>query len=168
EAAVSGVSPSEDREKSVSISYDMFREPSQEEEVESRAENTQSCSFEFQVAEAPPTFLRLISDYSTFVGASACFQCLVTGSPQPSVQWYKDGKLLEGDRYYMREEEGGSHSLTIENLMQSMQDEGKYTCTASNMYGEAMCSAHLCVQQRTQGGEGVPSSLKTVHILTLT
>ncbi|XP_072197930.1 uncharacterized protein [Excalfactoria chinensis] len=119
----------------------MASKPSQEEEVESRAEDTESCSFEFHVAEAPPKFLRLISDYSTFVGASACFQCLVTGSPQPSVQWYKDGKLLEGDRYYMREEDGGSHSLTIDNLIQS--DSGLYKCIAINKAGASETCALL-------------------------
>ncbi|XP_009582128.1 PREDICTED: titin-like [Fulmarus glacialis] len=118
-------------EKCVNISFDVFAEPSQEERVEFRAEDSESCSFEFQVADAPPKFLRLISDYSTFVGASACFQCLVTGSPHPSVRWYKDGVLLEGDRYCVQEEQRGSHSLTIENLMQS--DSGQYKYIASSL-----------------------------------
>ncbi|XP_009698091.1 PREDICTED: muscle M-line assembly protein unc-89-like [Cariama cristata] len=126
-------------EKCVNIS--LFAEPSQEERVEFRAEDSESCSFEFQVTEAPPRFLRLISDYSTFVGASACFQCLVTGSPHPSVCWYKDGVLLEGDRYCVQEEEGGSHSLTIENLMQS--DSGQYKCIATNRAGTAETCAVL-------------------------
>ncbi|XP_075009984.1 uncharacterized protein LOC142083839 [Calonectris borealis] len=109
--------------------------PSQEERVEFRAEDSESCSFEFQVADAPPKFLRLISDYSTFVGASACFQCLVTGSPHPSIRWYKDGVLLEGDRYCVQEKQRGCHSLTIENLMQS--DSGQYKCIATNRAGTA-------------------------------
>ncbi|NXG04874.1 TITIN protein, partial [Sakesphorus luctuosus] len=86
-----------------------------------------------EVTEAPPRFVRLISDYSTFVGASACFQCLVTGSPHPSVCWYKDGVLLEGDRYCLQEEQDGFCSLTIENLMQS--DGGQYKCIAVNRAG---------------------------------
>nr|XP_009929010.1 PREDICTED: titin [Haliaeetus albicilla] len=89
-------------EKHVNISFDVFAEPSQKEQVEFRAEDSESCSFEFQVTEAPPEFLRLISDCSTFVGASAYFQCLVTGSPHPSVRWYKDGVLLEGDSQSLR------------------------------------------------------------------
>ncbi|RLW00978.1 hypothetical protein DV515_00008306 [Chloebia gouldiae] len=128
-------------EKHVNISFDVFAEPSEEERVEFRAEDSESCSFEFQVTEAPPRFVRLISDYSTFVGASACFQCLVTGSPSPSVHWYKDGVLLEGDRYCAQEEQNGLHSLTIENLMQS--DSGQYKCIATNKAGTAETCAVL-------------------------
>lgn len=128
-------------EKRVNISFDMFAEPSKEEGVEFRAEDSESCSFEFQVTEAPPRFVRLISDYSTFVGASACFQCLVTGSPRPSVCWYKDGVLLEGDRYCAQEEQNGLHSLTIENLMQT--DSGQYKCIATNRAGTAETCAAL-------------------------
>ena len=128
-------------EKGVNITFDMFAEPSQEERVEFRAEESESCSSEFQVTEAPPKFLRLVSDSSASVGTSACFQCLVTGSPNPSVLWYKDGVLLEGDRYCAQEEQGGSHSLTIGNLMQG--DSGQYKCIATNRAGTAETCAVL-------------------------
>ncbi|XP_010009387.1 PREDICTED: titin-like [Nestor notabilis] len=147
-------------EKCVSVSFDVFAETSQEELVEFKAEDSEGCSFEFQVTEAAPTFLKLISDYSTFLGASACFQCLVTGSPDPTVHWYKDGVLLEGDRYCVQEEEAGSHSLTIENLMQS--DSGQYKCVATNTAGtaETYIASSLPVSSEEGRSEGYSSGLQ--------
>uniref|UniRef100_A0A8C5J978 Ig-like domain-containing protein n=1 Tax=Junco hyemalis TaxID=40217 RepID=A0A8C5J978_JUNHY len=138
-------------EKHVNINFDVFAEPSEEERVEFRAEDSESCSFEFQVTEAPPRFVRLISDYSTFVGASVSFQCLVTGSPCPSVRWYKDGVLLEGDRYCAQEEQNGLHSLTIENLVQS--DSGQYKCVATNRAGTAETSVNKKIRLECQVDE---------------
>uniref|UniRef100_A0A8C6J9R0 Uncharacterized protein n=1 Tax=Melopsittacus undulatus TaxID=13146 RepID=A0A8C6J9R0_MELUD len=114
-------------EKCVNVAFGVFAELSQEEQVEFRAEDSESCSFQFQVTEAAPTFLKVISDYSTFLGASACFQCFVTGFPHPTVCWYKDGVLLEGDRYCVQEE------------------EGEYSCKASNQHGSVSSTALLTV-----------------------
>ncbi|NXD37078.1 TITIN protein, partial [Copsychus sechellarum] len=111
------------------------------------------------VTEAPPRFVRLISDYCTFVGASACFQCLVTGSPHPSVHWYKDGVLLEGDRYCAQEEQNGLQSLTIENLIQS--DSGQYKCIATNRAGTAETCAVKAKMKIEEEGKA-PVFLKQV------
>uniref|UniRef100_A0A8C4UEZ2 Ig-like domain-containing protein n=1 Tax=Falco tinnunculus TaxID=100819 RepID=A0A8C4UEZ2_FALTI len=44
---------------------------------------------------------------------------------------------------------GNDHSLIIPYA--AVQDEGEYTCVASNVHGETACSAHLHVRQRTAG-----------------
>ncbi|CAM4630245.1 unnamed protein product, partial [Lepidochelys olivacea] len=131
----------EEGEKCVNINFDVFAEPSKEEEIEFKAESSDSCSFEFQVTEAPPKFIKHIFDCTSSVGASACFQCLVVGAPNPSISWYKDGILLEGDRYCMEERQMGYHNLIIGNLIQS--DEGEYRCVAANRAGTADTSAVL-------------------------
>uniref|UniRef100_A0A8C5J976 Ig-like domain-containing protein n=1 Tax=Junco hyemalis TaxID=40217 RepID=A0A8C5J976_JUNHY len=144
------VSPGDQSEIELEFEFEPHKDgsekPSEEERVEFRAEDSESCSFEFQVTEAPPRFVRLISDYSTFVGASVSFQCLVTGSPCPSVRWYKDGVLLEGDRYCAQEDD---HSLILPRA--GVQDEGEYRCVASSAHGETSCSAQLHVRHRQPG-----------------
>uniref|UniRef100_A0A8D0FMS0 Ig-like domain-containing protein n=1 Tax=Strix occidentalis caurina TaxID=311401 RepID=A0A8D0FMS0_STROC len=92
----------------------------------------------------PATGKYVVSQKEGLHSASACFHCLVTGSPHPSIRWYKDGVLLEGDRYCAQEEQGGSHSLTIEDLMQS--DSGQYKCIATNRAGTAETCAVVCFE----------------------
>ncbi|XP_006119502.2 uncharacterized protein LOC102451731 [Pelodiscus sinensis] len=131
----------EEGDKYVNINFDVFAEPSKEEEIEFKAESSDSCSFEFQVTEIPPKFIKHIFDCTSSVGASACFQCLVVGFPNPNISWYKDGILLEGDRYCMEERQMGFHNLIIGNLIQN--DEGEYKCVAANRAGTADTSAVL-------------------------
>ncbi|KYO17766.1 hypothetical protein Y1Q_0011453 [Alligator mississippiensis] len=130
-------------EKCISINLDVFAEPAKEEGIEFTAEASESCSFEFQVTEAAPRFIKHISDCDASEGASACFQCLVDGSPKPSVSWYKDGVSLQGDRYFVEERQTGYHNLIIGNLIQS--DAGEYKCMATNKAGTAETSAVLTV-----------------------
>uniref|UniRef100_A0A8B9T273 Ig-like domain-containing protein n=1 Tax=Anas platyrhynchos TaxID=8839 RepID=A0A8B9T273_ANAPL len=78
-------------------------------------------------------------------GETARFRCRVTGYPLPKVNWYLNGQLIHRKLVFA----GNDHSLILPYV--SMQDEGKYTCMASNVHGEAECSAHLHVQQRVPG-----------------
>ncbi len=51
----------------------------------------------------------------------ASLTCGVVGTPQPSITWYKDGALLEGER---------SRTLVIREV--ELKDRGVYTCQAEN------------------------------------
>lgn len=55
------------------------------------------------------------------------FFCLATGSPKPSIEWFKD------DMNIPREE---SRVLTVPSVTPS--DRGKYYCTATNTLGTAI------------------------------
>ncbi|KAL8183880.1 UNVERIFIED_CONTAM: hypothetical protein K2H54_054929, partial [Gekko kuhli] len=122
--AVTEQDQEEEGESCVNINFDVFAEPSKEEQIEFKAESTDSCSFEFQVTEAPPKFMKHISDCASFLSSSGCFQCLVVGFPKPAVSWFKNGTLIHGERYRVEESQSGCHSLTIRNLVRS--DEGEY------------------------------------------
>uniref|UniRef100_A0A7M4F4I3 Ig-like domain-containing protein n=1 Tax=Crocodylus porosus TaxID=8502 RepID=A0A7M4F4I3_CROPO len=141
-------------EKCISINFDVFAEPAKEEGIEFTAEASESCSFEFQVTEAPPRFIKHISDCNASEGASACFQCLVDGSPKPSVSWYKDGVSLQGERYFVEERQTGYHNLIIGNLIQS--DAGEYKCMATNKAGAAETSAVLTISRLSVVVTGSP------------
>ena len=52
--------------------------------------------------------------------------CGVTGSPQPNISWYKNGKLLEGERLPF---------LLINEV--DLSDRGSYHCNASNSISTA-------------------------------
>jgi hypothetical protein len=54
----------------------------------------------------------------------------VSGNPTPTVQWYKDGQLLNISADPRLTKDPGSNSLTITNLIRS--DEGGYVCNATN------------------------------------
>uniref|UniRef100_A0A8D2DK51 Titin n=1 Tax=Sciurus vulgaris TaxID=55149 RepID=A0A8D2DK51_SCIVU len=97
--------------------------------------------FEFQVVEGPPRFIKGISDCHAPLGTAAYFQCLVRGSPRPTVYWYKDGKLVQGTRFSAEESGIGFHNLFITNLVKS--DAGEYRCVATNNSGMAETCAVL-------------------------
>uniref|UniRef100_A0A286XF31 Ig-like domain-containing protein n=1 Tax=Cavia porcellus TaxID=10141 RepID=A0A286XF31_CAVPO len=97
--------------------------------------------FEFQVVEGPPRFIKGISDCHAPLGTAAYFQCLVRGSPRPTVSWYKDGQLAQGARFSAEESGIGFHNLFITSLVKS--DEGEYRCVATNNSGTAESCAAL-------------------------
>ena len=51
-------------------------------------------------------------------------RCAVSGNPQPTIDWYKDGRRIAGE---------GSPLLVIEEV--ELSDRGVYYCTATNMLG---------------------------------
>lgn len=81
---------------------------------------------------------------TTFVGiySPVNLTCVVSGSPQPSIQWYKDGALLPGEVY---------PSYFIQSV--EVDDRGVYHCEATNSEGSVQSSGAviniLGVQQYT-------------------
>ena len=67
--------------------------------------------------------------------------CTVVGSPQLSVEWTKDGVVLNitADPQLSTTSSGNTHSLTIQNVHRS--DEGQYRCVANNSVGSTASEA---------------------------
>lgn len=83
---------------------------------------------------------------TTFVGiySSVNLSCIVSGSPQPTIQWYKDDAPLQGQVY---------PSYFIQSV--ELNDRGVYHCEAMNSEGSVESSRAviniLGIQQYTVG-----------------
>uniref|UniRef100_A0A3B1K3T4 Myosin, light chain kinase 5 n=1 Tax=Astyanax mexicanus TaxID=7994 RepID=A0A3B1K3T4_ASTMX len=95
--------------------------------------------------QSKPEFTKTPIDLSVFEESTAEFFCHVTGYPDPEVVWLKDGEVLEEEEgsVQVEYEEGGTCTLILENV--SLEQNGTYSCRATNIHGEALCSAKLTV-----------------------
>jgi len=66
--------------------------------------------------------------------------CLVSGDPEPTISWLKNGTQLTSGTKYMILENG---SLWIENVADS--DAGDYSCLATNEAGNDTAPTTLIV-----------------------
>ncbi|KAI8479293.1 Hemicentin-1, partial [Branchiostoma belcheri] len=73
------------------------------------------------------------------VGTSLSLECISNGVPAPTVQWRKDGALLSSDGRLTLLSRG--QLLNINTAIQN--DEGLYTCVASNEGGQASRSFRI-------------------------
>lgn len=68
----------------------------------------------------------------------------VTGTPDPEVEWQKDGKpLRDGRRTKIEKDKNGLHSVRISHSQS--RDQGEYVCNVKNRAGKVTCSAKLIV-----------------------
>ncbi|XP_016059722.1 PREDICTED: roundabout homolog 3 [Miniopterus natalensis] len=94
----------------------------------------------------PPIILQGPANQTLALGSSVWLPCRVTGTPQPSVQWKKDGQGLQGDGRQLNLMANGT--LHIAKVQET--DVGLYSCVAKSSTGEAIWSAWL----RGQGNWG--------------
>lgn len=92
---------------------------------------------------SPPIFEQIFRNARFAQGGNALFEGKVKGTPKPTVSWTRQGApLTETNKYKMTYNEiNGIVTLLINNI--GPGDEGEYTCTAKNQYGEAICSVYI-------------------------
>ncbi|XP_008575554.1 PREDICTED: roundabout homolog 3 [Galeopterus variegatus] len=91
----------------------------------------------------PPVILQGPANQTLALGSSAWLPCRVTGNPQPSVQWKKDGQWLQVDDLQLNLMANGTLHIT---KVQEM-DVGFYSCVAKSSIGEATWSGWLRMRE---------------------
>ncbi|XP_036371358.1 titin homolog isoform X2 [Octopus sinensis] len=70
--------------------------------------------------------------------------CSVSGVPDPTIQWYKNGEKIHNGLTYVIKNSSGL--LTLDIPCVSSKDEGQYVCEASNSHGTVSCSSTISLQ----------------------
>uniref|UniRef100_A0A8C1SC25 Contactin-3 n=1 Tax=Cyprinus carpio TaxID=7962 RepID=A0A8C1SC25_CYPCA len=99
-----------------------------------------SASCELSVL-VPPQFLSYPSNTYAYESTDIEMECAVTGNPQPTVRWVKNGEAVIPSDYFQIV---GGH-LQILGLVRS--DEGFYQCIAENEAGNNQAMAQLILLQ---------------------
>ncbi|KAL3080441.1 hypothetical protein niasHT_038878 [Heterodera trifolii] len=94
-----------------------------------------------------PHFIQTLVSVVAPEGQNAKFEAIVTGTPQPRIEWSKNGEpLAQSDNVYFWSEAGRDY-LVVEKA--GPADVGKYCCTAENALGMASSSAQLLLRPKT-------------------
>lgn len=95
-----------------------------------------------------------MQDVTTKLGEAAQLTCQIVGRPLPDIKWYRFGKELVQSRKYKMSSDGRNHTLTV--ITDEQEDEGLYTCMATNDVGEIETSGKLLLQAPPQFHPGFP------------
>uniref|UniRef100_A0A3Q1GY33 receptor protein-tyrosine kinase n=1 Tax=Acanthochromis polyacanthus TaxID=80966 RepID=A0A3Q1GY33_9TELE len=94
----------------------------------------------------PPVLLHNLTDCTVNVSSSVTLSCPSEGVPPPTITWYKDEcSLTPGSGIVISAEDG---SLHIDRI--TVEDQGLYTCQATNERGSAESSAHIWVNSSSE------------------
>ncbi|XP_075160111.1 zormin isoform X6 [Haematobia irritans] len=98
-----------------------------------------------EIKYSSPVFVKPLKDAITREGDKFTFECEVTGSPEPSIEWYKDGILIQNNPDYKTSFDKGLCRLVIEETFAA--DSARFSCRASNLVGNATTNATLSVRE---------------------
>lgn len=101
----------------------------------------------FAARSVTPRFTSQLQDVTTDAGKNVTLQCQVTGSPEPSVMWRRNGLMVQDVPDFVQTFAGGVARLQI--LAARDKHGGRYECMAQNEAGHASTSCHVTVTAST-------------------
>ncbi|XP_076459478.1 uncharacterized protein LOC143292788 isoform X2 [Babylonia areolata] len=92
-----------------------------------------------------PLFEERPCDLEVTEGGEAKFECVITGTPEPEVLWYFNGRELFDSRRRVIRKKGDQYQLILKEVIPD--NAGVYTCKAVNAAGDASCAVELAVKE---------------------
>ncbi|XP_060064415.1 titin-like, partial [Ylistrum balloti] len=92
----------------------------------------------------PPKFLQPLKNITAAEGSKVVFEGVVSGKPQPTIKWFREGKQLTDKADFEIGYRDGRVSLTIPEVFE--EDAGRFECQADNEGGQATSSSQLVVR----------------------
>ncbi|KAJ7405270.1 striated muscle preferentially expressed protein kinase isoform X1 [Willisornis vidua] len=112
----------------------------------STAKDELTCSARLTVQPSvQPLFTRKLENVDVVEGRTARFDCMISGTPPPTVTWTHFGLPVQEGENMRIQQDGGLHSLIIVHV--GSEDEGQYKATARNIHGHVECSAELYMEE---------------------
>nr|CAD7572365.1 unnamed protein product [Timema californicum] len=107
-----------------------------------------------------PLFLVKLKDTELLENTFLRFMIKVKGSPNPALQFFKDGNLItasnERIQIVSEKADSGFYELVIADVQP--QDAGNYSCVAKNKFGESSCEARVTVTDEKNSFVGLETS----------
>jgi len=91
-----------------------------------------------------PEFSKPLTDITVGDGEQLVLTCIVKGDPEPQITWSKNGKAISSSEIMDLKYKNGTASLTIKEIFP--EDEGVFTCTATNSIGSVETKSKLTVK----------------------
>ncbi len=110
--------------------------------------------------QSKPRFIEYFSDVYMEQASEAQFKCKIIGKPEPKVIWYCNcRKITANEKFELIKDETDHYTLVVKNV--NFNDEGEYTCKASNLKGETSWSANLYLNEN-QNKKASPVSVDEI------
>lgn len=93
--------------------------------------------------EKAPTLLEPLKNQNVKEGQPVAFRCRISAKPEPQIKWQKADKVIKPSKYFQMAKEGEYYTLRISEAFP--EDEGVYTCIATNPVGNVSTKANLKV-----------------------